>query len=120
MATQPLVGNPSNTIALASSTSITVPVGGFTGWGFDLNMDAGSVAEGTLEIFSQYTDPNGDPTTYPHTAAYNVTGGKFGGTDTKIVVDNNQVTTGAYIIIKWTGTDTNSKNITLVGYKEIF
>ena len=125
MASQPILnlGSP-YTLSLASNTSVAIPVGGYLGWGFDLNITSSS-ATGTLSVFTQYTNPTGDTKVRSPTTTYTVSSGNFGtigstSNVTSVAIDSNNVTTKGWVVISWVGTDVSSGNITVVGLANIF
>lgn len=125
MASQSILNQGSAyTIALASNASIAIPVAGFLGWGFDLNI-VSTAASGNLNVYTQYTNPTGDTNVRAPTITYAVTSGNFGtigstSSVTSVAIDSNNVTTKGWIVLKWVGSDTSSGTITVVGLENIF
>ena len=109
-------------LSLSSNGSIFINTAGFSGFGFDINLSSTS-ATGTLYIYSQYTNPIGDifvssiPT---GSNALSISNGNFGSGVTRQTVDNNNVSTAGWIILKWVGSDSSSGHINIVGNANIF
>lgn len=125
MGSQPILTAGTNySLTLTSNASVTVPLGGFLGWGFDLNI-ASSSATGTLYIYTQYSDPATDTNTRAWTLSYPISSGNFGtiggvSSVTSVAIDSNNVTTKGYVVLKWVGSDASNGTITVVGLENVY
>lgn len=113
----------SGTLSLATSGTFVIPVGGFFGWGFDVNLNSSlsaSGASGNLYIQTQYTNPVGDTYISTLSGANAIASGSFAGGATRLTIDSNNVTTKGYVIVRWDGTDATSGSASIVGLVNIY
>lgn len=110
------------TITITESATIILQLGGFLGWGIDINV-ASTEANGVVKIQTQNTDPVGDLYSANVISQYTLVDGQFDVAEsgiTRKVLDSNNVTNAYYLIINWVGTDLSDGTLQVKGYKQIF
>lgn len=106
-------------IPLNTNGQINIDFSGFYGWGFDMDVYS-SAAVGTINIYTQFTNPVGDFADSSPIATFNVTGGNYGLGIMRQTIDSNYLITKSWLVIKWTGSDTSNGTLTIVGIANVF
>lgn len=113
------IASSSSISSLASSGQVNFAVGGWYGWGLDLNLNSSS-ASGTITVYKQYTNPVGDTAVQSPYQSLPVASGTFASGYTRHTIDSLYQSTAAYLVVNWSGSDPSSGSLSFSGLTTIY